>query len=85
MLPPPLPRLKGCFIGPGTELGGAGVSPAGASDHIFGYVLCNDWSARDIQKWEYVPLGPFNSKNFVSAGVGGWGMGWAGGGVQKRR
>lgn len=33
-------------------------------DHIFGYVLMNDWSARDIQAWEYVPLGPFNGKNF---------------------
>ena len=35
-----------------------------AADHIFGYVLMNDWSARDIQAWEYVPLGPFNAKNF---------------------
>lgn len=35
-----------------------------AEDHIFGYVLMNDWSARDIQTWEYVPLGPFNAKNF---------------------
>ena len=35
-----------------------------ASEHIFGYALMNDWSARDIQAWEYVPLGPFNSKNF---------------------
>lgn len=35
-----------------------------AEDYIFGYVLMNDWSARDIQAWEYVPLGPFNSKNF---------------------
>lgn len=34
--------------------------------HIFGYVLLNDWSARDIQKWEYQPLGPFNGKNFAS-------------------
>lgn len=34
-----------------------------AEDHIFGYVLMNDWSARDIQAWEYVPLGPFTSKN----------------------
>lgn len=37
-----------------------------ASDHIFGMVLLNDWSARDIQKWEYVPLGPFNAKTFAS-------------------
>ena len=35
-----------------------------ASNHIFGMVLMNDWSARDIQKWEYVPLGPFGGKNF---------------------
>jgi fumarylacetoacetase len=35
-----------------------------AEDHIFGMVLMNDWSARDIQKWEYVPLGPFLAKNF---------------------
>ncbi|KAK4530171.1 hypothetical protein CCYA_CCYA03G1028 [Cyanidiococcus yangmingshanensis] len=33
-------------------------------DYIFGYVLVNDWSARDVQRWEYQPLGPFNSKNF---------------------
>lgn len=37
-----------------------------ANDHIFGMVLLNDWSARDIQKWEYVPLGPFNAKTFAS-------------------
>ncbi|MCJ1287868.1 hypothetical protein MMC26_007220 [Xylographa opegraphella] len=35
-----------------------------AEDHLFGFVLMNDWSARDIQAWEYVPLGPFNAKNF---------------------
>jgi len=37
-----------------------------AKDRIFGYVLMNDWSARDVQKWEYVPLGPFTSKNFAT-------------------
>jgi len=37
-----------------------------AEDHLFGLVLMNDWSARDIQAWEYVPLGPFNSKNFAT-------------------
>ncbi|KAL7542555.1 hypothetical protein ACHAXR_011877 [Thalassiosira sp. AJA248-18] len=37
-----------------------------AKDRIFGYVLMNDWSARDIQKWEYVPLGPFTSKNYAT-------------------
>lgn len=37
-----------------------------AEDHVFGLVLMNDWSARDIQAWEYVPLGPFNAKNFAT-------------------
>ncbi|XP_014473574.1 PREDICTED: fumarylacetoacetase isoform X2 [Dinoponera quadriceps] len=51
------------FIGgPSTNLGDT-VSASNAYDHIFGIVLMNDWSARDIQKWEYVPLGPFDSKN----------------------
>ncbi|KAF9874715.1 major royal jelly protein [Colletotrichum karsti] len=40
------------------------VSVKDADEFIFGYVLMNDWSARDIQQWEYVPLGPFNAKNF---------------------
>jgi len=40
------------------------VKMCDASEHIFGYTLLNDWSARDILTWEYVPLGPFNSKNF---------------------
>ena len=38
-----------------------------AEDHIFGKVIFNDWSARDIQGWEYVPLGPFLGKNFASS------------------
>jgi fumarylacetoacetase len=38
-----------------------------AEDYIFGFLLFNDWSARDIQSWEYVPLGPFLSKNFMSS------------------
>ncbi len=38
-----------------------------AEDYIFGFILFNDWSARDIQRWEYVPLGPFLSKNFFSS------------------
>ena len=38
-----------------------------AEEYIFGLVLFNDWSARDIQKWEYVPLGPFLAKNFASS------------------
>ncbi|EEB15545.1 Fumarylacetoacetase, putative [Pediculus humanus corporis] len=48
--------------GPPTKLGEP-VSINNAEDHIFGFVLMNDWSARDIQKWEYVPLGPFLAKN----------------------
>ncbi len=49
-----------------TELG-ENVSTKEAEEHIFGLVLFNDWSARDIQKWEYVPLGPFLAKNFGSS------------------
>ena len=52
------------MVGVGNELG-TPVSVDAALGHIFGLVLLNDWSARDIQKWEYVPLGPFNGKNFV--------------------
>ena len=37
-----------------------------AADHIFGFTLLNDWSARDLQAWEYIPLGPFNAKNFAT-------------------
>ena len=59
-------ELEMAFItGKKTELG-ASVSTADAEDHIFGMVLFNDLSARDIQKWEYVPLGPFLAKNFGS-------------------
>jgi fumarylacetoacetase len=43
------------------------LTVAEAKDRIFGYVLSNDWSARDLQKWEYVPLGPFTSKNFATS------------------
>jgi len=49
-----------------TDLGES-ISTAEAEDHIFGLVLFNDWSARDIQRWEYVPLGPFLAKNFGSS------------------
>ena len=51
------------IIGSGNSLGEP-ISVANAQDHIFGMVLMNDWSARDIQQWEYVPLGPFNAKTF---------------------
>jgi len=46
---------------------GTSISTTQAEDHIWGMVLLNDWSARDIQKWEYVPLGPFLGKNFASS------------------
>lgn len=53
----------GCFICKPNALGEP-VRIDDAPEHLFGVVLMNDWSARDIQAWEYVPLGPFNSKNF---------------------
>jgi fumarylacetoacetase len=52
-------------IGGNTQLGES-ISTEDAEDYIFGLVLFNDWSARDIQAWEYVPLGPFLAKNFAS-------------------
>jgi len=55
----------GFFIGHGNVLGES-VAIADAREHIFGLVLVNDWSARDIQKWEYQPLGPFLAKNFAT-------------------
>ncbi|MEZ4810389.1 MAG: fumarylacetoacetase [Allomuricauda sp.] len=56
----------GFVVGKNTKLGDS-VSTKHAEDYIFGLVLFNDWSARDIQKWEYVPLGPFLAKNFASS------------------
>jgi len=55
----------GFVIGKENGLGNP-VSTADAEDYIFGLTLFNDWSARDIQKWEYIPLGPFLAKNFAS-------------------
>lgn len=55
----------GFFVGPGNALGHP-IPVDRAAGHIFGMVLVNDWSARDIQKWEYVPLGPFLGKNFAT-------------------
>jgi len=52
-------------IGKSTQMGDS-VKTDNADDYIFGMVLFNDWSARDIQTWEYVPLGPFLAKNFAS-------------------
>ena len=54
------------IIGKPTKMGDS-VSTEDAEDYIFGMVLFNDWSARDIQAWEYVPLGPFLGKNFASS------------------
>lgn len=54
------------IIGKESSLGTA-ISTGEASSYIYGMVLFNDWSARDIQKWEYVPLGPFLGKNFASS------------------
>lgn len=56
----------GAFVGPGNTLGEP-VPIAKAREHIFGLCLLNDWSARDIQKWEYQPLGPFLAKNFATS------------------
>jgi len=56
----------GFVVGQSTQLGQS-VSTAEAEDYIFGLVLFNDWSARDIQGWEYVPLGPFLGKSFASS------------------
>jgi fumarylacetoacetase len=56
----------GCVIGrPSTH--GRPVPTAGFRDHVFGFVLVNDWSARDIQAWEYQPLGPFLGKSFMTS------------------
>lgn len=55
----------GVVVGRGNELGEP-ISIADAEDHILGLCLLNDWSARDMQKWEYVPLGPFLAKNFAT-------------------
>ncbi len=55
----------GALVGVGNEMGEA-ISIEQASDHIFGFCLVNDWSARDIQSWEYQPLGPFLAKSFAT-------------------
>jgi fumarylacetoacetase len=55
----------GVFIGPGNALGSP-VPIEAIDDHLFGLCLVNDWSARDIQAWEYQPLGPFLAKNFAT-------------------
>lgn len=55
----------GCFCGPGNALGEP-ISIDAAEAHVFGLCLVNDWSARDIQAWEYQPLGPFLAKSFAT-------------------
>ena len=55
----------GIFIGPGNALGQS-IPIAQAEQHVFGLCLMNDWSARDIQSWEYQPLGPFLAKSFAT-------------------
>ncbi len=60
----------GYVVGGATEVG-TRVSVDEAADHLFGVVLLNDWSARDIQAWEYVPLGPFLGKSFATS-ISAW-------------
>jgi fumarylacetoacetase len=60
-------ELETAFITTDANIMGENIPVAEAEDYIFGMVLLNDWSARDIQKWEYVPLGPFLAKNFASS------------------
>lgn len=55
----------GCIIGAGNELGEP-IDVNSAHEHVAGFVLVNDWSARDVQAWEYQPLGPFLAKNFAT-------------------
>ena len=55
----------GLFVGSGSDLGST-IAIGDADNHVFGYCLVNDWSARDIQTWEYQPLGPFLAKNFAT-------------------
>ncbi|MDE3185967.1 MAG: fumarylacetoacetase [Acidobacteriota bacterium] len=55
----------GVFVGPGNALGRS-IPIAEAEEHVFGLCLVNDWSARDMQAWEYQPLGPFLAKNFAT-------------------
>ena len=56
----------GAFIGPGNAMGSP-IPVADAYEHLFGVCLLNDWSARDVQAWEYQPLGPFLAKNFATS------------------
>jgi len=60
-------ELEMAFVSCSNTHLGESISVEQAEDHIVGFVLFNDWSARDIQQWEYVPLGPFLGKNFASS------------------
>lgn len=60
-------ELETAFITTDANIMGENIPVHEAEDYIFGMVLLNDWSARDIQKWEYVPLGPFLAKSFASS------------------
>jgi fumarylacetoacetase len=60
-------ELETAFITTDANIMGENIPVHEAEEYIFGMVLLNDWSARDIQKWEYVPLGPFLAKNFASS------------------
>jgi fumarylacetoacetase len=60
----------GAFLGPGNSLGEP-IALGEANEHIVGLCLVNDWSARDIQRWEYQPLGPFLAKSFATT-LGSW-------------
>lgn len=64
----------GFYVGPGNALGSS-IPISEAGRHIFGFSLLNDWSARDIQKWEYQPLGPFLAKSFATS-VSPWVVPW---------
>jgi fumarylacetoacetase len=60
-------ELELAFVtGPGNKIGES-IPPDKVREHVYGYVLLNDWSARDIQAWEYVPLGPFLAKSFATS------------------
>eukprot|EP00967_Tisochrysis_lutea_P022530 scaffold25695_cov16-Tisochrysis_lutea.AAC.1 len=61
-------QSQAAFVGKGNALGESISVEDAWRQHIFGLVLMNDWSARDIQKWEYQPLGPFNGKNWMKNG-----------------
>ena len=64
-------ELEAAFVVGVGSAQGSPVSTADAADHVFGMVLLNDWSARDIQAWEYQPLGPFLGKSFATS-ISAW-------------